>query len=692
MWPDPGRRERYGLVSIVCVVILGVAVRTAWHGTPSEIVSYGVALPLAGWAIAFAILRPRCEGRSAGGRETLAAYSVASILVLLVAGVMPGSMFFLASYRLHAWSYIKNSQLVVAHRLAERYDRVSDLYLLGRDNPRRPAAAYTHVASDRDIYVNFFYGTSVTLLNDPAETQRSDDDGHEETAGKHAAEHHGDDMLLSWLEDYLPYYSEASVNWRELLHRRSHDESWTSWRGARDVDAALKATAGKLTLELRSWVPSISSAPIAPKGQNTSEGERAELPTVVRASVAPSRPLPARISQKESIDGVSLAFLGVWSAGLLVLAWGVVEIFKRRVYLVGITQPLWASGLLARDAGQNVLVLCDARSKAEQLKGMPSLALMPIVKAENFKCVWRKALFDLDRKSGDGSVLIADFDKDLDDVRSMDRKVLLLEELVFDPSRRVVVLSKVSLRGLIDSVRVSAGAGSDAPGARDAALDRWQRIMKALVIVERRRPEASSAAPRERRSPVVRFLFQERKSHPDVRRVCDDLLQSDAVTSGRLSQAQASDELVERAAQCYRGLWMSCSEDEKVVLGHVARHGLANSSARNIVRQLLGRGILHADPALRPMNETFRHFILTRECTKQVEALENEDGPSAWDRLRIPLGVAVVGAGVFLFATQKELYNAIFGLVTAAAASVPALIQTVGKLVGQPIDGPGKRA
>ena len=190
----------------------------------------------------------------------------------------------------------------------------------------------------------------------------------------------------------------------------------------------------------------------------------------------------------------------------------------------------------------------------------------------------------------------------------------------------------------------------------------------------------------------MRFLLHERKSHPDVRRVCDDLLQSDAVAGGRLSQAQASDELVERAAQCYRGLWMSCSEDEKVVLGHVARHGLANSSARNIVRQLLGRGILHADPALRPMNETFRHFILTRECTKQVEALESEDGPSAWDRLRIPLGVAVVGAGVFLFATQKELYNAIFGLVTAAAASVPALIQTVGKLVGQPIDGPGKRA
>ena len=127
--------------------------------------------------------------------------------------------------------------------------------------------------------------------------------------------------------------------------------------------------------------------------------------------------------------------------------------------------------------------------------------------------------------------------------------------------------------------------------------------------------------------------------------MCDDLLKSD-VAGGRLARAQAFDELVERTAQFYRGLWTSCSEDEKVVLGHVARHGLANSSVRSVVRQLLGRGLLQADPALRPMNETFRHFILTRECYKRVQELESEDGPSSWDRLRIPLGVAVLGVGI----------------------------------------------
>ena len=695
VWPDPGRRERYRVVSIVCVVLLGIAIGSARYGTPAHLVLAGVVLPLVGWGLAFLLLRRSpCRRQSGCGRETLVAYSVASVLVLLVTGVLPGSMLFLASYRLHAWSYIKNSQLIVAHRLAERYDRLSEAYLLGgANNPRRPAAWYANIVSDRDIYVDFLYGMSVSLLNKPDDTPLPDDDGHERTTGKHAAEHHNDDMLLSLLEDYLPYYSEASVEWRELLHHRSHDESWESWRGARDVDAVLKATTGRLTLELRSWVPSISSVPRTLGDQAAHERERAEVPTVARASVAaPPGPLDKDALHEEPGAHASEALLLLWSVGLVGLAWGVVEIFKRRVYLVGITQPLWACGSLVRNAGQNVLVLCDARSKAEQLKGMRSLDLAPIVKADDFKCAWRKALFDLDRKSNDGSVLIADFDKGLDDVRSMDRKLLLLEELVFDPSRRVVVLSKVSLRGLIDSVRLSAGASSAAADAREAALERWRRILKALVIVERRQPKTSPPTPHERRSPAVTFLLAERESHPEVRRVCDDLLQSDAVAGGRLSRAQAFDELVERTAQCYRGLWMSCSEDEKVVLGHVARHGLANSFARNIVRQLLGRGILHADPALRPMNETFRHFILTRECSKQVEALENEDGPSAWDRLRIPLGVAVVGVGLFLFATQKELYNAIFGLVTAAAASVPALIQTVGKLVGQPMDGPGQKA
>ena len=175
---------------------------------------------------------------------------------------------------------------------------------------------------------------------------------------------------------------------------------------------------------------SISSVPRTAEGQKTNEPERAGLGTVALASVVPAGPAHEDAPHDESSAYASEALLFLWGVGLVGLAWGIVVIFNRRVYFVGITQPLWACGSLARNAGQNVLVLCDARSKAEQLKGMRSLDLTPMVKSDDFKSVWRKALFNLDRKSNDGSVLIADFNKDLDDVRGMDRKLLLLEELV----------------------------------------------------------------------------------------------------------------------------------------------------------------------------------------------------------------------------------------------------------------------
>ena len=111
-----------------------------------------------------------------------------------------------------------------------------------------------------------------------------------------------------------------------------------------------------------------------------------------------------------------------------------------------------------------------------------------------------------------------------------------------------------------------------------------------------------------------------------VSRVCDELRQSEAVQSGQLTREQAFDEIEERAAQCYRNIWTSCSEDEKVVLSHIAQHGLANASVRTVVRRLLGRRLLHKDPALRPMNETFRRFVLSKECWRQVTVLETAGG------------------------------------------------------------------
>ena len=206
VWPDPARRERYRVVSIVCAVLLGLAAGAARYGSPTTSCGgrLGAAARRAGSA------RPGCSDPRAGARaaaaaNTLRRYSVAAVLVLLVAGVIPGALLFLASYRLHAWSYIKNSQLIVAHRLADRYDRLNETYRLGgAENPRSPAWSSTGVVSDRDIYVDFLYNTSVNRLNEVDRTLPYAH-GHERTMSSHDTTHHKDGMLLGLLEDRLPY-------------------------------------------------------------------------------------------------------------------------------------------------------------------------------------------------------------------------------------------------------------------------------------------------------------------------------------------------------------------------------------------------------------------------------------------------------------------------------------------------------
>ncbi|HET7220841.1 MAG TPA: cache domain-containing protein [Vicinamibacterales bacterium] len=710
VWPDPARRSRYIAVCIFCSALLAAGAMSAWLCDRGLLPILGIGLPLGGWLGTYAMLRSAPKRPLSGTREPPLLYSATATLVLLVAGVLPGALLFLESYQLHAWSYIKNSQLIVARRLAERYDRLREEYLnnvSGKANARKPAATQIGLYWDRDIYVDFLYNTSIKTAADHGHPGDDDRGGnHESNRSKHDETHHNDSMILSLLEDYLPYYSEASVEWRELLHDRADDDSWVSKHGVggiRGVEVTFTAMRSSLPVELTSWVPSITHVP--PTLSALSQEER---PDGGSSSGSPLHPVGTGGSTDVARDlrgsRDSGALLLVLGAGLLALTGGVVELFKRRVYLAGITQPLWACGALARNAGENVLVLCDPATKATQLAGLTPLLLGPIAQHDDFTSAWRRALSAADAESEDGAVLIADFDEALDDARAMERKLALLDDLVSDQSRRVVVVSQVSLRGLTDSLRHSAvvtaaerrardrGADGNPTDTKESTLERWKRVVKAFVIVERRTPTALEDGRDDVRSSAVDFLVAERQSYPYVMRVCDDLLRSDAIRDGRLTRAQTFDEVIERTLQFYRGLWASCSEDEKVVLGHIAQHGLANASVRSVVRRLLGRGLLRKDPAFRPMNATFRHFILTRECSVQVAALETESGPSKWDRLRAPLGLAVLGVALFLFATQKELYNAIFGVATAAAASVPTLIQAVGKLVGRPLEGPGLKA
>jgi hypothetical protein len=171
------------------------------------------------------------------------------------------------------------------------------------------------------------------------------------------------------------------------------------------------------------------------------------------------------------------------------------------------------------------------------------------------------------------------------------------------------------------------------------------------------------------------LIATEGRSHPVLGRIHTELRQTPAFQDGSLTRDQILEEFEERAAPFYQRIWDACDTDERVVLEHVARHGLASAASRRVVRRLLSRGLLRKDPELRLMNQSFARFVLEAERRHEVASLEQLAEPSLWDRLRIPLAVTAVTAVTFLVATQREAFDATVSMAVGVSAAVPTLVK-----------------
>ena len=162
--------------------------------------------------------------------------------------------------------------------------------------------------------------------------------------------------------------------------------------------------------------------------------------------------------------------------------------------------------------------------------------------------------------------------------------------------------------------------------------------------------------------------------------------------SGALTCIQVLDEIEERARPIYLRLWRGCTEDERIVLEHVAVNGLANCGCRHVVRGLLMRGLLRKDPALRLMNRSFTSFVLTAERRLEVDRLEVATEPGLWNHLRVPLGVGAAAVVIFLMTTQREMFDTTVTVAAGVTTAMPTLLRLtslLGRLgTTKPLDAP----
>ncbi len=596
------------------------------------------------------------------------AYSVLGLLLVVLAAVLPTLGFFKTAHEIHLRSFGRYGQLKLAVALQDRLERAREVYAEQRgqgksallDHPltvsavaqaprRRELRPWQRARGALDDYAGAFYGTRFESADGdarPCEARRPE-------------------VLPALLEDLLPRYSEYTAESRELLHDHASDCRW-DWhdRAGGGLELHFAGLPVRLVSEMR-----LAESPLA--------------------------------------AGLGLLFprllLGIgFGAALLAL----VRFTARRLFLVDLAEPLWFGheSDLPATVGCNLLLVSRKRSWSVKEKEKHFFCLS-VVELEDEVEGWPRRRLELTGSLPDRNILVEGFEHRIFDAAFNERKLAFLEDLVEVHRRTVVVLSAVSPVCLVSADRCTAARDSGAV----AVEQRWRALLSSFTIIDqdlrsvplpdlgraattgswrfqglidRMRGKGGAEAPVVAPPPVplpsVPLLRAECRSDPFLLQIARDL----EPHAADMDREQLLEEFGERAESYYRSLWASCSQDEKVLLEHVAEDGLVNAKSRRLLRRLIVRGLVQRTPTFEVMNESFRRFVITAACKSEVQALERSAERSAWDKLQLPFLSALAASATFFLTTQQDLLDGTIAVLTGVTGGLPVLVKLVEYIAG----------
>lgn len=663
------RRVGWILVGLTVAVLLGSYHWLADEGRHLALYAMPLAVVIAG--VGLVILCDRSGGGSTdrSGRTFRRLYMGSILLSLVVLGMFPAALFFRAVYFEHLKLLVRHGQLTLAAGLDERWHRLSSAYAPW------PQVLERRLRYDVDIAAAPFFETCFWAAREGLEgvgrcKRPAAEKLHEPRPPRvHAA-----------LAQYLPFVNDTSVATRHLFGDEAADGSWR-WQALDEEDELLAFLKAKR--------------------------ERGLLLTIAPAADPPPYQVLSRL--EKFVPSWSLTWWLLLAAAGLVLA-GLVRFQSRRVFLLDLEPPRPAD--LAEVGRRRIevplLVICADSCDRSLLAnrrdaffldlravsagdGGPELPPLPDPAAKPVLCVDHA-----DHRLGEPEW----------------NRCLLgwLEQAHFQEGRKVVLL----VRGELErSIAAAAPSGEDAAAGRERRRlqERWTTLLAPFVKLSTRsagRPEPFAAELASRRAALeaavaegeepldgthLRELFavveEECGGHPVLEAVGRRLVErSDFL---RLTPRGVVDQVREGADGFYRSLWSELAAEEKLLLAQLAQGALVNPSLRQPLRRLLSQGLLLRDPALRLRNRSLRRFVEETVRPEDLRSWEQEEGASTWQQLRPTLLFSVVVVAVFLFATQRQLFDTTMGFISAVTVGLPALFKLLGMVrkQGMAPDGGG---
>jgi hypothetical protein len=630
LWPDPLRRHWYLPLGCLAMVATALWLAIAWWQSVGVTAIAGILIPILIWAVVYGVLavRPAGAGQVKQWTEMCRSYRFAGTVLFLLTAAVPAASFYALSFDRHIEAFVKDRQIRLGQSLS------ADCKNLGTAD-RKDDRVMRYVDEDHDGARSCLPGAR--MADDSAD---------------------GSD-LHEVFEAFVPYFTSASVALRELMHEKSDDGTWSSERNGDRL----------LTLKLRA----------------------ADSTSQLQVKTA----LPAIVGWRGTVEGANVVLVAMGALLLLIAVLGgayfVIAFLLRRVLLADIVEPIQRQVRIVTQVGQHLQVIClDPAWMAHRVNDLYLLRVTPAASGPDAR-TRAEILREVSEAPASQRIGISDLEESSDDAPLLEKKLEVVEAVMDLPNQTVLLFTRRTTSELDAWIRERCQASPD--------RDRWSRLITRLRVTELPVRSETSAVERwkqhlrnlvqgwreefasrwqDLRAPLrwrARLLETEGQSDPKIDEIATELQKSPAFVSGSLTRDQILEEIEESAEERYREIWEARSEDERVLLEHVARHGLASAASRRVVRKLLAAGLLRKDPELRLMSESFRRFALEPERRREVAALEKQAAPSLWDRLRIPLAMSGTLALLFLVVTQREALDTTVSMAVGMTAAVPTLVK-----------------
>jgi hypothetical protein len=639
IWPNQERHAEYKRIAVVhsallmvCLVLLMVSYRDA----------------LVGWALLFTALaighalwllreKPRTLRKDLKGVSWLddwrRSYALALATMLALGCVAPTIAFFKLMRDEQVRIFIRHGQMSLAQGLEAREDRVRRQYdsadpPVEIDRSNREAFIENRLDRSWDVYDSFFFGTTRTEVN----------------LG-------GDRPLSGWLCWFLskcsPFYNETCVETLQLVRSGSADTRWDSGEDGNRLILAFHPV-GRRNGRQPSPAPGQSAAvdyeaPLAPP--SVSQQESLEVkPRWILTSDAPHF-----VSFRDPLWWALLAAITL----ILIGTYFGVQFCANRILLLDMSAPRSIAVCVSSPLDKNYLILRPPLFNSAEL--FPTGRFLRIDFGGAPLQEWWRFDAEIDKTPRDLPVVIDRFDTNKDDAACNLRKLELVERLVKE-KRRILIVSAV------DPITFPL-SNSTSSKDREQDAERWSLMLNSFV----RGDTLEQADPNDRRAsaPPVRIGPWPSVAHPPPQ-----------PGSNGEDDEEFICQMGDQAEAYYRGVWSNCSKDERLTLFRIAQDGLVSRFDPDL-RRLMQLGLVVRDPSLQLRDKSFRRFVLAVSADEGVNTYR-ADIQSNWDRLKAPLLLILLGVIAFLFLTQKELYDSTISLVSALTGGAFALLKLFG--------------